>query len=166
MSVSAFADRASLSAPADRRDHQRVPGDSARELALLVIPSRGGNGFRASVRGHLLELADPDSDHRLSPTPQDLVAAAVASDVAWFARRFLRDHELDDDVSVSAWASTSEGVPTWCSLDVRVDVSEHAAAIERRLATALEERFSRAPDPPRIEVRSALDHRAPLRRRL
>jgi hypothetical protein len=156
MSVSAPTDCAASSAPTDARDDEGAPEDLATGVWLFVVPCRGGNGFRASVRGHLLDLADPGPGRRLAPTPRDLVAAALASDVAWFVRRLLRDRALDDYVSVSAWTSASEGLPTWCSFDVRVDVSQQAARIGPTLATALEERFvAQASKPPRIDVRSA-----------
>jgi hypothetical protein len=152
--VSALADPAPPSAPGDGRDDQRMPTARSAGVALFVTPC-GADGFRASVRGHVLDLADPASGHRLAPTPRDLVAAALASDAAWFARRFLRDRELDDYVSVSVWTTTSEGPPSWCDFDVRVDVAAHAA-IGRTLAMALQERFAaHASKPPKIDVRSA-----------
>ena len=57
--------------------------------ALFIIPTRRGDGFNASIHGHMLELADP-TDPRLAPSPDDLVVASFASDLAWSARRFLR----------------------------------------------------------------------------
>jgi hypothetical protein len=69
--------------------------------ALFVIPGRGG-GLRASIRGQLLELAEPSPVHRLAPIPDDLFIASIASDLAWSARHFLHGHGLSDDVSVSA----------------------------------------------------------------
>jgi hypothetical protein len=154
--VSALTDRNTSSASHGRPDDQQVPKANSAALALFVGPYRSGDGFRASVRGHILGLADPDSPDRLAPTPRDLVAAALASDVAWFARQFLRDRARDDYVSVSVRTSTSEGLPSWCSFDVTVDVSEQAAPLGTMLLTALEERFAAAASKsPRIVVRSA-----------
>src|SRR5687768_924755 len=82
---------------------------AATSHALFIIPTRWGGGFTASIHGHLLELADP-ADHRLAPSPDDLLIASVASDLAWSARRFLRAQGLPDGVSVSARWRTTEGL--------------------------------------------------------
>ena len=84
---------------------------AASTHALFVIPRAHGDGFRASIRGHILELADPSSGHELAPTPDDLHVASIASELAWSAQRLLRAHGLPDHVSVSAeWqASAAEG---------------------------------------------------------
>jgi hypothetical protein len=52
------------------------------DAALFVIPTRRGDGFRASVRGRMLDLADPDAGHRLAPTPDDLFLLSIASALA------------------------------------------------------------------------------------
>jgi hypothetical protein len=58
--------------------------------ALCIIPNRWADGFEASIHGHMLELADPMD--RLAPSPDDLLIASIASDLAWSARTFLRAH--------------------------------------------------------------------------
>jgi uncharacterized OsmC-like protein len=110
--------------------------------ALFVTPTRRGDGFRASIRGHLLELADPDSGHRLAPTPNDLVIVSIASDLAWSARRFLRGHGLSDDVTVSAAWQTLENPPRLADISVTVAVSEAAETMSDALMAALEERVA------------------------
>jgi uncharacterized OsmC-like protein len=135
----------------EREDHEPV---SASGYALFVIPSRRGDGFQARIRGRMFELADPDSGHGLVPTPEDLLVAAIASDIAWFARRFLRDHGLDDYVSVSARARTSDSMPGLGDVSVTVEVSAHAAAMGETLATALERRVAAQSSlPPQLRVR-------------
>src|SRR4051794_31368118 len=89
---------------------------------LFVIPTGRGDGFRASIHGHLLELADP-ADHRRAPSPDDLFVASIASELAWSARRLLRACGLPDDVSVSARWWTTEGRPGLADVDVSVTVS-------------------------------------------
>jgi hypothetical protein len=97
----------------------------------------------------MLELADPDPRHGVAPTPADLLAPGLASDIAWFARRFLCDHALDDDVSVSVRARTGEYFSGLGGVEVTVEVSRQAAALATALASARERRFptysSRAP---------------------
>ncbi|HEX7145697.1 MAG TPA: hypothetical protein VF225_10365 [Gaiellaceae bacterium] len=64
--------------------------------------------------------------------------ASIASDFAWFARRFLRDRGLDAYVSVSARQCTTEGSPHVDGVDLAVTVSQRDAATRATLATALE----------------------------
>jgi hypothetical protein len=105
---------------------------------VFVIASPRGDGLRASIGGHLLELADPSAGNGLAPTPDDLLRASIASDVAWFARRFLRDRGHDDYVGVTARPSPNEGSPDVDCVDVTLTVSKHAAAVRGMLSAALE----------------------------
>ena len=120
-------------------DHHEA--GSAPGHALFVVPNKRGDGFRASILGHMFELADPDVARGLVPTPNDLLTVAIASDVAWFARRFLRAHGVEDDVSVSARRRTSDPPAGLGGVDVTVGVSTDAAAVRAALATALERRL-------------------------
>jgi len=105
--------------------------------ALFVLPRAHGDGFRASIRGHILELADPSADHELAPTPDDLHVASMASELAWSAQRLLRAHGLPDHVSVSAeWRASPAGI------DLTVTVSSAADAAGEALAAALEQRLA------------------------
>jgi hypothetical protein len=45
--------------------------------ALFVVPARTGASFRASIRGRMLDLADPGSADWLAPTPDDLFVASM-----------------------------------------------------------------------------------------
>jgi uncharacterized OsmC-like protein len=105
--------------------------------ALFITPTRRGEGFKASIHGHMLELADP-TDHRLAPSPDDLLIASIASDLAWYARRFLRAHGLSDDVSVSARWQTTEGLPSLADITLTVTVSRRAKAVSEALAASFE----------------------------
>lgn len=143
MSVSAFTDRAVLSVPHGARDDQRIQQAPATpRVPVFVIPYGRGDGLRASIRGHLLELADPSLGRGLAPTPDDLRTVSIASDFAWFARCFLRDRGLDDYVSVTARPCTTEGSDV-DGVDVALTVSKHAAAVQATLSHALEGEFAR-----------------------
>jgi uncharacterized OsmC-like protein len=128
-------------------------GQAARETsALFVIPTRGGDGFRASVRGWMLDLADPSSDHRLAPTPDDLFILSIASDLAWSASRYLRDYGLAGEVSVSAEWRTHED-SRMSGIDATVTVSNSAAATSAALAAALEGTLASRPLRGPLHVR-------------
>jgi len=115
-----------------------------RSHALFIIPNRRGDGFNASIHGHVLELADP-TDHRLAPSPDDLVVAAIASDLAWSARRFLRAYGLPDDVSVSATWRTDEDLVALVDINMTVTVSRPAQAVSGALATVFENSLAARP---------------------
>jgi len=99
MSTVTAKDGATATDNAHNGDGQAAPTSSN---GLFVIPRGRGDGFQASIRGHILDLADPNSGHALAPTPNDLFIASIASGLAWSARSFLRSHRLPDDVSVFA----------------------------------------------------------------
>jgi uncharacterized OsmC-like protein len=103
--------------------------------ALCIIPTRRGDGFRASIHGYMLELADP-TDPRLAPTPDDLFIASIASEFAWSAQRFLRARGLSDDVSVSAAWPTHEEPPSLADITLTVTVSRRAEAVLAAFAAA------------------------------
>jgi uncharacterized OsmC-like protein len=118
--------------------HEQAAFDSdaaPASQALFIIPTRRGNGFIASIEGHMLELADP-TDSRLAPSPDDLLVASIASDIAWSARRFLRAAGLPDDVGVSATWRTTESAPSLADIDLTVTVSRRAEAVRAALAAA------------------------------
>jgi hypothetical protein len=126
---------------------------------LFVIPSLRGDGFQASIRGHLLELADPNSAHGLAPTPDDLRIASIASDFAWLARRFLRDRGLNDYVSVTARQSRSNGSAVVDGVDVSLTVSKQVAAVRKKLSAVLE--HESAGTFPHVGVRLHVDAEEP-----
>jgi uncharacterized OsmC-like protein len=105
--------------------------------ALFITPTRRWDGFQASIHGHMLELADP-TDHRLAPSPDDLLIAAIASDLAWSARRFLRARGLPEYVSVSAKWQTREDPPGLDDINLTVTVTSRAEAVSGALATSFE----------------------------
>jgi uncharacterized OsmC-like protein len=109
---------------------------AASSHALVVIPHMRRDGFWASIRGHVLDLADPSSGQ--APAPDDLFAVSIASDVAWSARNFLRAHGLPDDVSVSARWRTHEDPPGLTDLDLTVTMSKGAEAVAAVLAASFE----------------------------
>jgi hypothetical protein len=68
---------AAASDNADNGDAHAAAATSSN--GLFVIPCGRGDGLQASIRGHILDLADPNSGHALAPTPDDLFVASIAS---------------------------------------------------------------------------------------
>jgi putative redox protein len=106
--------------------------------ALFVSPRGRGDGFRASIRGHILDLPDPSSGHALAPTPNDLFVASIASELAWSARGLLRAQGLPDDVSISARWRTPEDRPGVADIHLTVTLPSRAEAASAALAAAFE----------------------------
>jgi hypothetical protein len=131
--------------------------DAKASSQMLYVTRRGrGGGFEARIRGHILDLADPDSGHSLAPTPNDLFIASIASDIAWSARNFLRTFDLPDDVSVSAEWRTREGLRSPAALDLTITVSRPAQAVGAALGAALEQSLA-ARSLTQAVVRVSLD---------
>ena len=123
---------------APTREHAPEAALASPLHALFVTPTRRGDGFRASIRGNVLELPDPAGG--LGPTPDELFVTSVASDLAWSARAFLHDRELAGDVSVSAsWRTEATG-PAEIRVTVAVSVTRETTA--NALMAALEERVA------------------------
>ena len=107
--------------------------------SLSVVPRGRGGGFRATIRGNILELADPTHGDAFAPTPDDLYVAAIAAGFAWSARGILRASGLPEEVSVSTSWRTHEHPPGVVDLNVTVVVSRRAAVVKEALAAALDE---------------------------
>jgi uncharacterized OsmC-like protein len=123
------------------------------EHALFVSPRGRGDGFRASIRGHVLELADPSSGHALAPTPNDLLVVSIASELAWSARSFLRAEGLPDDVSISARWRTPDDLSGPADIDLTVTISRRADAVSAALAAVLESSLAaRSPSGPLVHI--------------
>jgi uncharacterized OsmC-like protein len=126
--------------------------DSSRTLFVLPDPRSGG--FRASIRGHQLVLADPDSRHELAPTPDDLLSTSIASSLAWRARRFLRTRGLDDYVTVTAEARSRQNSGELTDIALTVTITESSedtlAALTGLLQAALVARSQDVPLSVRV----------------
>jgi len=113
-------------------------GDGSRpKQTLFIVPRREGDGFRASVRGHMLDLVDPTS-YALAPTTDDLFIVSIAAALAWSAQRFLRERVLPDYVSVTATWRAHESPPHPADIELTVAVSKDAAGADAALTSALE----------------------------
>jgi hypothetical protein len=110
---------------------------SGSSHTLSIVPRGEGAGFRANVRGHVLDLIDPSS-YALAPTTDDLFTVSIAAALAWTAQSFLRTHDLPDYVSVSAERRTGPDPSSPWDISLTVTVSERAEAEREALAAAFE----------------------------
>jgi putative redox protein len=150
MSTVTAKDGAAANDNAHDRDGQPAPTSSH---GLFVIPRGRRDGFRASIRGHILDLADRNSGHALAPTPDDLFIASIASGLAWSARSFLRTHRLPDDVSVSATWRTHEGLPGLAEINLAITAPKNAEALGAALGAAFADTLAaHSPSDPLIHI--------------
>lgn len=65
----------------------------------MRVEHRGADRFDIAVRGHVLHVDQPADagGGDTAPTPTELFVAGLASCVAFYARRYLRRHELPTD---------------------------------------------------------------------
>lgn len=70
-----------------------------REKAMMRVEHRGGDKFAIQVRGHVLTVDQPEDvgGEDTAPTPTELFVAGLVSCVAFYARRYLRRHHLDEE---------------------------------------------------------------------
>ena len=143
----------SITAPV--RVAQTSDAENSPSHALFVIPRAHGDGFRASIRGHMLELADPNAGHDLAPTPDDLHVASIASELAWSAQSLLRAHALPDHVSVSAeWRASA------AEIELTVTVSSAAEPARDMLTAAFEQSLAtRSLTAPVVRISMDATHR-------
>ena len=62
----------------------------------MRVEYRGGDQFDINVRGHIISVDQPvrDGGDDTAPTPTELFIASLASCVAFYARRYLKRHDL------------------------------------------------------------------------
>ena len=75
-----------------------VPTVHPRPEAMMRVEHRGGDKFVIGIRGHLVTVDQPEDvgGENTAPTPTELFVAGLVSCVAFYARRYLRRHQLDE----------------------------------------------------------------------
>jgi hypothetical protein len=127
-------------------------GKLSTKHTLFVVPRGQDEGFRASVRGRILDLGDPSS-YALAPTTDDLLIVSFAAALAWSARSFLRAHRLPEYVSVSAEWRPHEDPPNLADIKLTVEVSKRAEELSDALIAVLEDTIAaRAHAEPVVHV--------------
>jgi LmbE family N-acetylglucosaminyl deacetylase/uncharacterized OsmC-like protein len=73
-------------------------GDQRQE-AMMRVEHQGGDKFTIQIRGHAVTVDQPEDigGEDTAPTPTELFVAGLVSCVAFYARRYLRRHHLDED---------------------------------------------------------------------
>ena len=102
--------------------------------ASLRVDHRGGDRFDIAVRDHVIRVDQPvaDGGDDSAPTPTELFVAGLASCVAFYARRYLRRHDLPTDgLAVEATFEVGARPARVTAVDIRLTVPD-GVPVERR----------------------------------
>ena len=75
----------------------------------VSVTHDGGDRFSIAIRGHVLHVdqAESDGGSDNAPTPTELFVASLASCVAFYARRYLKRHDVPEEgLTVTAQAES------------------------------------------------------------
>lgn len=78
--------------------HAQPEVAGTQPLDTLRVEHRGGDRFDIKIRGHVVTVDQPESagGEDAGPNPTELFLAGLVSCVAFYARRYLRRHGLDE----------------------------------------------------------------------
>lgn len=100
-------------------------------MATMSVSYRSGDRFTASVRGHEIQVDQPESDggEDTAPTPVELLVASLATCVAHYARRYLKRHDLPTEgLAVDAEWDLVKGPARLGPVTLRLTVPEGVPA--------------------------------------
>ena len=106
----------------------------------LRVAHRGGDRFDVAVRQHVVQVDQPvdDGGDDTGPTPTELFVASLASCVAFYARRYLKRHDLPEDgLSVSAEADMGSKPARVARMRVTVTLPEGVPEEKRQALLAV-----------------------------
>ena len=108
-------------------------GKDTDPAARLTVVHQGGDRFRIRVRGHEIDVDQPvgDGGEDTAPTPTELFVAALASCVAFYARRYLARHGLAAD-GLEVTAGYETGSRPARVVAVRIEVTPPAGLPPQR----------------------------------
>lgn len=109
----------------------------------LTVEHTGQNRFTVEIRGHEVGVDQPRAGggSDTAPTPTELFAAALASCVAYYARRYLTRHNLPDrGLAVTASYTMAERPIRIGTVSVRVAVPDSLTEDQRRALLAVASR--------------------------
>lgn len=101
----------------------RRPAPAGAPAATMRVDHRGDDQFAIAIRGHVVTVDQPEDvgGADAGPTPTELFVAGLVSCVAFYARRYLRRHKLDEEgLVVEASYRMGEKPARVADVDIRV----------------------------------------------
>ena len=96
-------------------------------MSAVTVTHDGDDRFSIGIRGHVVRVDQPEADGGTDtgPTPTELLVASLASCVAFYARRYLRRHQLPEaGLLVEASAEMGSGPARLTRITVSVTVPD------------------------------------------
>jgi putative redox protein len=93
---------------------EREPKAQAGPAGKITVRHAGGDAYAITVRGHVMLVDQPEADggQDAAATPTELLAASLASCVAFYVGRYLLRHGLDrSGLAVTAEFTMASGRP-------------------------------------------------------
>ncbi len=102
-------------------------------VARIHVDHRGGDRFDIGIRSHVVTVDQPEDagGEDLGPTPTELFVAGLASCVAFYARRYLRRHQLSED-GLAVEASYAMGSKPARVAEIRIMIQPPAGLPDER----------------------------------
>ena len=136
-----------------------APAAAADELATMRVDHRSGNRFDISIRDHVVTVDQPvdAGGDDIGPTPTELFVAGLGSCVAFYARRYLRRHRLDESgLSVDVSYRMGTQPARVAEVDVRLNLPADFPPARREALLAVASHctvHNSITTPPEITVR-------------
>ena len=106
----------------------------------VSVTHDGGDRFSIAIRGHVLHIdqPEPDGGSDTGPTPTELFIASLASCVAFYARRYLKRHNLPEEgLTVTAEAQSGAKPSRVATMTISVTLPEGVPAEKRQALLAV-----------------------------
>ena len=106
----------------------------------VSVTHDGGDRFSIAIRGHVVHVDQPEADGGgdTGPTPTELFVASLAACVAFYARRYLKRHDLPEEgLSVTAQAESGAKPSRVASMTVTLTLPAGVPADRREALLAV-----------------------------
>ena len=117
-----------------------APAVADPEFATMRVDHRSGYQFDISIRDHVVTVDQPvdAGGDDVGPTPTELFVAGLGSCVAFYARRYLRRHRLDESgLSVDVTYRMGSKPARVAEVDVRINLPEDFPPARREALLAV-----------------------------
>jgi putative redox protein len=109
-------------------------------MPAVTVTYESGDRFDIAIRGHVIHVDQPESDGGTdtAPTPTELFVASLASCVAFYARRYLKRHDLPQQgLTVSAQAESGAKPSRVASMTIIVTLPDGVPEGKRQALLAV-----------------------------
>jgi putative redox protein len=109
-------------------------------MPAVTVTHDSGDRFDIAIRGHVVHVdqPEPDGGTDTAPTPTELFVASLASCVAFYARRYLKRHDLPQEgLTVTAQAESGAKPSRVASMTITLTLPEGVPEEKRQALLAV-----------------------------